>query len=358
MNIPNVLVVLGTESWRRWLPPFLEGDSYDLDLLWSSAAELDVDHLVSGHPDCIVFLSHQETQFRDLTAAREIRARGFTGTVICSSEEVVALAFDKRAMARLCSGIPGVNVIPILTIAEAKDALASGRVSRLVSKCNDGTEGKGMRYFESAEELVTAFPEGAADDVLIQEFVAGDEISLNAVCNGQHITFYPIVSKGMTEFNGTHPSRRKRNCPVDLRPDVQERLHYFGWRYLSKLNHRGIVELEFILADGVLYFLEINPRLAATMRLATVVTRRSLFADFLSAACGYPPTAEVVNANALGAEWALPPVAPEAIEQILRPYSRVWCSTNRITVAAPQRHELVELIAELTERLSSVGASR
>lgn len=124
MNVPNVLAVLGAESWQRRLPPFLESDRYELGLFWSSVAELDVDYLISRHPDCIVFLSHQETQFRDLIAAREIRIRGFVGTVVCSSEAVIALAFDKRAMTRLCSDIPGVSGIPVLTITEAKNALA------------------------------------------------------------------------------------------------------------------------------------------------------------------------------------------------------------------------------------------
>ena len=353
MTPPLISVVLAERSWLRWLPPFLTNEGYELDLICDPI--LDFGRALSRRPNYFAFLSHHGTLIRDMRAAKEFMERGFRGIKVKPNETVVSLAFDKRAMAKASIGIPGISTIPTLTLDEAILRLRSSSFSVIVAKPNSGTKGEGLKYFSNEQGLISAYPNGIPEGILLQEFVEGEELSLNAVCYEGNAIFYPIISKGNTSVCGEHPSQRKRSAPANLAPRIGELLLDFGWRYLSKIDHYGVIEFEFILSGEELFFLEINPRLAATMRLAMVVAERSLFVDLLRATCGYPLISEAIRAEALGAEWLIPKINSQDVTQILKSRTDVWCSKSRVTVAAPTQDQLRQKVNDITSAFNMVG---
>ncbi|MEL7397949.1 MAG: ATP-grasp domain-containing protein [Pseudomonadota bacterium] len=357
MHKRSMLSILGTRSWQRWLPPFLESNLYELGVIWDEGEAVDINKILAEKPEVVVFLSHQETQYRDARATRNLIARGYGGTVICNTQAVVDLAFDKNAMARIGAEVHGLTPIPNLYFETAEDALLNGDGRLFLSKRNDGTEGKGMHYFDAPDQLHSALPYGSNDEILIQEFLEGEELSVNVVCTGSEVALYPIVSKGNTRFDGVHPSLRMRTCPAKLPKAIEDKVLRCSAEYMARIEHQGIAELEFILSGDRLYFLEINPRLAATMRLSTVVTGRSLFADYFAWAGGHPLQAGPVPARAAGAEWVLPGADPAHVQKVVSQHDQVWCSTNRITAAAPNETDLELKIAELSHVLSATISS-
>jgi D-alanine-D-alanine ligase len=133
-------------------------------------------------------------------------------------------------------------------------------------KPNSGGSSFGVSKIKSDKELLpaleAAFAEDA-DEVLVEEFIRGTEITCGLVQLGDEIMVFPIteiVSKkdffdveakytaGMSDE--ITPARISQSLRADC-----ETLSTAIYRFL---NCRGIVRIDYILRDGQLYFLELN----------------------------------------------------------------------------------------------------
>ena len=133
-------------------------------------------------------------------------------------------------------------------------------------KPNNGGSSFGVTKIKSIDELIpaleTAFAEDA-DEVLVEEFIEGTEITCGLVKLNDEIIVFPIteiVSKkdffdveakyqsGMSDE--ITPARISESLRIDC-----ETLSTAIYRFL---NCRGIVRIDYIIRDGQLYFLEIN----------------------------------------------------------------------------------------------------
>jgi hypothetical protein len=114
----------------------------------------------------------------------------------------------------------------------------------------------------------------------------------------------------------------------------------------------GLVEIELILAGDEIFFLEVNPRLSATMRMTSLACNRSIFAEVAlpQLVPGWP--GESPRPVCFTAELPIPPGAePGALAQIGFP---LWIS-SRITTAAPDPDTLARQLYELASRLQLTG---
>jgi hypothetical protein len=346
---PKVIFVLAERSWLRWLPGFLQHPHYqavihhlDVHEGRDTAAEL-----VRPGADAIVLLSHHTTLLRDARLGEQLIALG-APHVIFQSEPVARLALNKRQMAEVARCIPGCHALPELSGDEAREYLSSNSNAAVVSKSVNSTEGRTMEVARSTEMLDAIPCDGlVGPDRLLQPFLDGLEYSVNLVCGpGRCITFEPVC-KGRTSPDGLHPCRRLRYCPcLFTDTSLRKRLLKVSRCYARGVGAMGLVEIELIVSNNRIFLLEINPRLSATMRMASIACGRSIFADtpllFLNP-CKYSRPARPVTFTA---ELPVPRDADLQRLLQLQEHMPLWLS-SRVTTAAPDRLTLRRHMLEI-----------
>jgi carbamoylphosphate synthase large subunit len=188
---------------------------------------------------------------------------------------------------------------------------------------------------------------------VLQPFLAGGEFSVITVWHAGRCNVYPPVSKGVTSMEGVHPSRRARMCPAPLQDEP-------AWRalvqacvdYLRPFRPCGPVEFEFIRSEGAFFLLEVNPRLAATARLAAVASRHEPLRDLIRALLGLDVLGRVVASRGCATEFLTPHDVTPAARAELGLMPGTWVST-RITLAAPDRAALTAREAAVRTLLGS-----
>jgi carbamoyl-phosphate synthase large subunit len=320
--VPRVQVVLGTRAWRAWIDPFLADPRYRFEYAEPAPEKTDA----------IVFLSRHETLRRDLADGEALKGRGVG--VVCQPSALVALAMDKRAMARRAAEVEGLLPVPEFTPAEAARALRERSARMIVAKPDAGTEGRGMHVFRRPGELASTAIRLHEGGYLLQPFIPGEEYSLNMVLHHGRCNHYPVVTKG--RVRRAHPSERSRRCPTP----VPRRLLTACEEYLRPFRPSGPVEMEVIRSGDRFYLLDVNPRVSATLRLSAVAAASNPFSDLIAAALHIAPLGRVVPSLRPAMEWPTPPGVR------IEPAKDTWVST-RITIAADDEEELERRAREL-----------
>jgi D-alanine-D-alanine ligase len=110
--------------------------------------------------------------------------------------------------------------------------------------------------------------------VLVEEYIAGDELTVGLVGNLPHSDTRPLRMIGIMRVLPTQPSDRfvyslevKRDyqrqvryeCPPRLPPRILSAVEAAAFRAYEVLGCRDVARIDFRLRDGVPYFLEVNP---------------------------------------------------------------------------------------------------
>jgi len=344
-STPNILLVAGAASWSDWIPDFVNPSDINIRVLYEPThLEQILERIKAEHFDSIVFLSHHATLSEDASRA-EALAQTFAGQIVAQPHSVARIAYDKRLMADLAAQQKWVHPIPELTMSHAENLLGDPEVAVII-KPRFGTEGVGFRVVETVEEL-RLLTSAETDHLIIQPFLQGMEYSLNLYRTNDNTRCYPIVGKGFNSRQGIHPSKRRRFCPAqthDASHDIA--MQHAAVAMAEAMDINGVCEFEFIVSTaGEIYLVEINPRVAATMRMASLAASRSIFDDFVSAsfvAGGglMPPTA-----NRFAAELPVPSEVSKMFPKGRFAHD-LWI-TSRFTVVADSEISLAMRIADI-----------
>lgn len=240
--------------------------------------------------------------------ARKVR-KATDKNVFAHPSMVAELAFDKIAMSKLAAGIAGVRTIPSLTWSGALEVLRAP-TEQVIVKPRSLTEGLECEIFATSLDLESSRFKASIDagECLAQRFIEGMEFSVNAILSDQFTQVYEPISKSHNSKNDwQHPANRLRKTPdPEIPRDTVGRLIEITQSYLNRIPGRGLVELEFIVdLDGIIWFVELNPRLAATTRMSSLVSRRNLFSDLASASVGCPLTNGLMPTDGFSQEFKL-----------------------------------------------------
>jgi hypothetical protein len=343
---PRVAFVLAERSWTRWLLPFLRHDAYETRTHWmDSDWPAVLDDLGVGTNLLIPFSLH-DTLFPTASVIAELSSTR-RGAIIHASKQVALLAHDKRLMAQIAATIPGCRPIPELDVKEAQERLADGEIPAVVVKASDTTEGRGLRVCRTVDHLRAT--DVGPPEYLLQYFVDGLEYSINLVCHGGDCLAFEPVCKGPTSSEGIHPCRRLRFCPCPrLLPATRQRLVTVATEFARAIGVDGLVEIELILAGNEIFFLEVNPRLSATMRMTSLACNRSIFTEVALPWLAPNWPGESPRAVCFTAELPIPDGAERSqLAQIGFP---LWIS-SRITTMAADPDTLVQQLFEVASRI-------
>lgn len=357
----EVLFVLGSRSWDCWIPPFLSDDQFSSSYTYFDADDPrsveDFTHTLAGiNADVVVLMSHHRTLKRDAHLGRLLE-KSLTARIVFHPLDLAHLAHDKRAMSKAAARAGNVSIIPELAFEEAIAHLSAG--GTVIRKLNDGTEGNNFAVFSHPQDLLNAcgsdFPQ---NEFMLQPFIEGEEYSVVAVAGPWGTQVYEPVFKGANSTLGIHPCKRMRSVPrYPAEEAVTMRLMTIVAELCSLFPHaHGLLEFEFIRNGNEFFFLELNPRLAATTRMVSMASVRNPFCKVAGVGQYQRGEAELVRVCKYAAEIPCRELSPSMHERILR-VGKVSVS-SRITLAYELHQDLVAGLNEIRTILAEGEEAR
>lgn len=136
--------------------------------------------------------------------------------------------------------------------------------------------GQGMEITYSEEELVNylsnAFANDSKNPVLIDKYIVGREIEVDAICDGEDILIPGIMEH--LERAGVHSGDSiSIYPPKNLSAEIKEKLEIITKKISTSLKTVGMVNIQFIEFEDELYVIEVNPRSSRTVPYISKVTK-------------------------------------------------------------------------------------
>lgn len=213
------------------------------------------------------------TQFGGQTAinlAAELEAEGIPLAGV-STEVLDALEDrDKFYDALKMLGVPHVSGTTCHTKKEAWEAAETYEFP-ILCRPSYVIGGQGMVIVHNQQELTEALED--TDDrhfpIVLDSFMQGMEMEVDLVADGNHI-FLPEVIEHL-EPGGVHSGDSMALFPSTLAPSIKEKIREYSHKIVSHFNYKGIMNIQFLLSEGEVYVLEVNPRASRTVPIVSKV---------------------------------------------------------------------------------------
>ena len=117
-------------------------------------------------------------------------------------------------------------------------------------------------------EAVVASPERP---VLVDHYLIGQELEVDAICDGETVLIPGIMEH--IERAGVHSGDSIAVYPPqNLSADLIQTIEDYTIRVAQGLNTIGLVNIQFVISEGVVYLIEVNPRASRTIPFLSKVT--------------------------------------------------------------------------------------
>ncbi len=232
----------------------------------------DVENIVNvEQPDGAV------VQFGGQTAIKLTESLKKMGVTIYGTRaENVDAAEDRERFDRILeeTGIPRASGGTVYTSEEAK-AVANRFGYPVLVRPSYVLGGQGMKiaYNDSEmEEYIGIINQIAQDHpILVDKYLQGKEIEVDAVCDGTDILIPGIMEH--IERTGVHSGDSISVYPAPtIGQEVKEILVDYTRRLAQALHIIGLINIQFIVMEGEVYVIEVNPRSSRTVPYISKVT--------------------------------------------------------------------------------------
>ena len=135
--------------------------------------------------------------------------------------------------------------------------------------------GQGMEITHNEQELVQyledAFSKDSDNPVLIDRYLGGRELEVDAICDGRDVLIPGIMEH--LERAGVHSGDSiSIYPPQNVSAEMKEKIMDVTRRIAVELQVIGMINIQFIEFEGELYVIEVNPRSSRTVPYITKVT--------------------------------------------------------------------------------------
>ena len=135
--------------------------------------------------------------------------------------------------------------------------------------------GRAMEVVENTQDLVgymaSAVKVNSKHPVLIDKYIRGKEVEVDAVCDGRQ-TLIPAIIEHI-ERAGVHSGDSTAVIPAQTLAagEIRQIVNY-TMRIAAALRIKGLLNIQYVIADGRAYCLEVNPRASRTVPVLSKVT--------------------------------------------------------------------------------------
>ncbi|WP_453990474.1 carbamoyl phosphate synthase large subunit [Bacillus nitroreducens] len=133
--------------------------------------------------------------------------------------------------------------------------------------------GKGMIIVHDEEELVALTKEipNETYPLLIDAYVPGTEVEIDLISDGKEILI-PTIAEHI-EKAGVHSGDSHAIMPaVSLSEEDKNTVASYAYKIVHELQFKGIMNIQFVLNDGQIFVLEVNPRASRTVPVISKIT--------------------------------------------------------------------------------------
>ncbi len=241
-------------------------------LYFEPLTEEDVENIVRFEkPDGAV------VQFGGQTAIKLTEALMKMGvTILGTKAEDVDAAEDRELFDKILeeTGIPRASGGTVFTAEEAKKVANEIGYPVLV-RPSYVLGGQGMQIAfndDEVDEFMEIINRIAQDHpILVDKYLQGKEIEVDAVCDGTDILIPGIMEH--IERTGVHSGDSISVYPAHtIGPGIKEKITDYTRRLAKALHVVGLINIQFIVMDGEVYVIEVNPRSSRTVPYISKVT--------------------------------------------------------------------------------------
>ena len=196
--------------------------------------------------------------------------------ILGSSADTIDMAEDRERFDALLerSGIKRPKGHTIMTTEEALNAAQDlgypvlmrpsyvlGGQNMIIAYCDEDIE----------EYMAIILSHKQDNPVLIDKYLSGMEIEVDAICDGENILIPGIMEH--VERTGIHSGDSIAVYPAsDIDDDMSAKIVATTETLCRELNALGLINLQYILMDGEIYVIEVNPRASRTVPYISKVT--------------------------------------------------------------------------------------
>ena len=237
------------------------------------------------------------------------RIAGIGGEIAGTSADAIALAEDRRRFHELADAL-GIPQPPGGTASSLAEALAVAEEIGypVLVRPSYVLGGRGMEIAYGPEDLERYFHsalEAGTGRVLVDKYLRGKEVEVDAVSDGTDTLVAGIMEH--IERAGVHSGDSYAVYPAqNLMPAERAEIVALTRRIAEALPVRGLLNIQFIVENGTVWVLEVNPRASRTVPFLTKVTGVPLVRLAVAIACGSTLAAEgYVRADGIAPEAPL-----------------------------------------------------
>ena len=196
--------------------------------------------------------------------------------ILGSSADTIDMAEDRERFDALLerSGIKRPKGHTIMTTEEALNAARElgypvlmrpsyvlGGQNMIIAYCDEDIQ----------EYMAIILSHKQDNPVLIDKYLSGMEIEVDAICDGENILIPGIMEH--VERTGIHSGDSIAVYPAsDIDDDMSAKIVSTTETLCRELNALGLINLQYIIMDGEIYVIEVNPRASRTVPYISKVT--------------------------------------------------------------------------------------
>ena len=122
--------------------------------------------------------------------------------------------------------------------------------------------------------------------ILVDKYIVGKEIEVDAVCDGTDILIPGIMEH--IERTGVHSGDSISVYPApSITPEIEAKLVDYTEKLARALHVKGMINIQFIVADNEVYIIEVNPRSSRTVPYISKVTGIPIVPLATQVICGH-----------------------------------------------------------------------
>jgi carbamoyl-phosphate synthase large subunit len=216
-------------------------------------------------------------QFGGQTAINLAEPLSMAGATIMGSDfEVIDIAEDRRRFEDFVARL-GVSQPPGATVNYIQDAfkVANTIGYPVLVRPSYVLGGRAMEICHSPQDLEryanTVMRISEKHPVLIDKYLEGKEVEVDAICDGEGVLIPGIMEH--VERAGVHSGDSFAVYPgVNLYRHEVDRVVDFTTRIGLGLGAKGLINIQFVIFEGQVYILEVNPRASRTVPFLSKVT--------------------------------------------------------------------------------------